>query len=148
MKDQQQADFRGGHVAGLAATAVLIVSAFMPWASARAGIFSVTVNGTEGDGVITMLAGMALAIVLALNVYHVIPCMLAGIVTFIAGAIGLFVAGYDMINISSTAGAADGVSASMEIGIILTFGAGAALMLIAWMGHHHPEATASEEGSQ
>jgi hypothetical protein len=99
--------------------ALVAVGAFLPWVKASAGAFSATQSGTEGDGVITLL----LAVVVAISFSLIKSRGAAGITTMCLGAAIGVIAAYDLFDISSKAeGISTGldVSASPQIGLILT----------------------------
>lgn len=48
----------GEHLVGVLAAAGAIVSAFLPWLQVRTGLGTFSVNGVDGDGQITLLAGI------------------------------------------------------------------------------------------
>jgi hypothetical protein len=104
----------GGGLAVLAAT--------LPWATASAGIFSVSKAGTEGDGVITLVAGLVVAFLglIALTRGATRKLMIAG------GVIGLGMAAlafYDIANVRDTADETD-ILVQVGVGLWLTAVAG------------------------
>lgn len=48
----------GEHLVGVIAAAVAIVSAFLPWLQVRTGLGTISATGTDGDGQITLIAGI------------------------------------------------------------------------------------------
>ena len=103
---------------GITAGAASAVGSVLPWASV--GPF--TVNGTSGDGTITLVLGLiALAVAFRLPKSSVVLMILGGLIL----AIGLF----DIVNISGRNN--ELFQASIGIGLVLTTIAGCGL-LVSW----------------
>jgi len=83
----------------LGGAAALIIGAFLPWVKAEAGVFNITKNGIDGDGVITLVLAGALA--LAFLLARSVKTGAWLVITFAALAIA--VAAYDTIDISKKA---------------------------------------------
>jgi hypothetical protein len=79
----------------LVAGAVLALGSLLPWATANIGLTSVSISGTSGDGLITLLAGLAIMLVGGALVLDAIRPTWAWLAVP-AGIIALFVAGYDL----------------------------------------------------
>jgi hypothetical protein len=103
----------------LAGAVALAVGSFLPWVKASAGPFTATTNGTDGDGVLTLILAGLVVLLFAL----VKPRRVAAILTTVLGVVAAGIAFYDTGNISSKAHAlassSSGVSASVGVGVIL-----------------------------
>ncbi len=98
---------------------MLALGSLLPWVKASAGIFTVTRNGTDGDGVITLiLAGLA-----ALLYFVIKPRPAAEWVALGLGAVAGVIAIYDIADVANRAHelAANNstVSASVGFGLIV-----------------------------
>jgi hypothetical protein len=76
------------------ASAVVAFRAFLPWVRASAGIFSFTKAGIEGDGVISLVAGLSVLGAVVASIYsslserHILFIALAGgIVISVVGVV-------------------------------------------------------------
>lgn len=92
----------------IAAAALVIVGSLGPWVSIVAPfVGSLSVSGTDGDGKLSLVCGLAATVLLAFlvtsNRSSVWLGVLAAVVLGIAGAIGV----YDWQNIGAAAGVAD-----------------------------------------
>lgn len=103
--------------------AALLVGALLPWVKAEAGIFSVTKNGIDGDGVITLLLGGGITLAFLLTRA---PKTAAWLVIALAG-LATAVAAYDTIDISKKA--EDLTNRSSFIHVSATVGVGLWLSL-------------------
>lgn len=105
---------------GLVSAAVAAIGSFLPWASV--GPF--TVNGTSGDGVITLVLA-AIAAVFALR----LPKGRGSRSALLIGGVLIAAIGmYDMVDISSQS---DGLfSASVGVGIVITTVAGLGMLAV------------------
>ena len=54
-------DVRPWAITTLAGAALAVVAAFMPWVTATAGIFTVSRDGIDGDGQLTLIAALFVA---------------------------------------------------------------------------------------
>jgi hypothetical protein len=123
----------------------LIVGALLPWATASAGFISVSKAGTDGDGVITLILGVVIAL-LALFAWKPQPHQLAVIVGVGAGLAAGGVAIYDIVNVSDAVNTAQTqsalVHASVGSGLYVTaVGAGIAIFgALVKNGETHKEA--------
>lgn len=100
----------------LGAAIGIVIGAVLPWVTA--GPFSV--NGTSGDGKLTLLAGIIIAI-----------CAVAGGALWAAGIGGFIVflvAAYDLQQLSAIAPGPFGLRAEAGSGLILTLLAGIVLL--------------------
>ncbi|GEE02480.1 hypothetical protein nbrc107696_29260 [Gordonia spumicola] len=126
------------------ASVVLLIAAFLPWASVEAGPFSQTVSGTTDgrDGVFTLVlaliaGGIAGSAVFLTAKQPALP-LAAGIGAVVAGVISALIAIIDIVDIQGNApsGLAD-VSVSVGFGLWLTLlaavvlaAAGGALLVV------------------
>jgi hypothetical protein len=112
-----------GAVILLAAAAALVLGALLPWAKASAGFISVSKAGTDGDGVITLILGLAVA-VLALVAWKPQQHQVAVILGLLAGVAAGAVAIYDIVNVSNAITTAEAssslVHASVGAGLWIT----------------------------
>jgi Protein of unknown function (DUF2510) len=118
-----------GGAAGLA------IGALLPWVKAEAGIFSATKNGIEGDGVLTLLLAIAIALVCWLARRPRRAAVVAIVLAGLAAAIGI----YDMVDITNKANdlassTAIHVSATIGVGLWLTVLAAVAVIIGAFIG--------------
>lgn len=124
MPDRPQPDFQRGRdeyiLAGI--SAVIVVAAFMPWAS----VFFFTVNGIDGDGQITAVAAGIVACVALFGRSR----GAIGVFALIGGIITAGVGIYDLSNIEGVANDSGGV-VSAGSGLWLTAIAGCALVAAA-----------------
>jgi hypothetical protein len=97
--------------------AALVVGSFLPWVKAEAGIFSMTKNGIDGDGVFTLMLGAAVALVFWLSRK---PKASAWVVIALAG-LATAIAAYDTVDVSNKAhdlaNRDSAVSASVGVGL-------------------------------
>ncbi|WP_436936055.1 hypothetical protein [Halovenus marina] len=100
----------------------LIVGAFLPWASIDSRLRSATVSGVDGDGVLTLLAGVAVVAIVVLGAWRKREILASAV----AGGLSVLVAFNIYTNISSYGGLSGSVS--VEMGLYLTI-LGAALLV-------------------
>jgi len=118
-----------------AGVAAVVIGALLPWVTISAVfIGTVSVAGTEGDGVLTLILGIVGAAVGFQTVFLGRPMGKAiGITIAILALIIGGISGYDMVNIQSTIGdiSTDGIAkANIGIGLWVT-GLGALTLLAA-----------------
>ncbi|RVW00837.1 hypothetical protein EF834_15665 [Rhodococcus spongiicola] len=90
--------YRPALIAALVATVGVMIGSVGPWVT----IFGFSANGTEGDGVITLILGAAAAAALGVLLARNAPPRFGIQWTGTAvGVIGLAIAIYDMVNVSS-----------------------------------------------
>jgi hypothetical protein len=101
-------------IAMLLGASALLLGSLLPWAQVNAGLFSRSVNGTDGDGIITL--GLAAGIVALLFTMVLKPGSSRGglICVLVCGLIALAVTGYDAANITRLA---DESFVEVEVGI-------------------------------
>ncbi len=84
----------GTKIAAFIGFGMIVLGAFLPWAQVGA----LKANGTDGDGVLTLILGLAgAALVYFWNRHKALP--LAAVV---AAGLALLIGGYDTINIADT----------------------------------------------
>ena len=76
---------------------MLALGSVLPWAEVSALFLSRTINGTEGDGKITLVLGLLSGLLFVVSGHSPAGTWLGTVVAAIGGA----VAGYDLINLSS-----------------------------------------------
>jgi len=113
----------------LGGVVALAVGSFLPWVKASVGVFSATTNGTDGDGVLTLI----LAGLIALLFLLVKPRRVAAIVTTVLAVVAAAIALYDTVNVSNKAHdlatSSSGVTASIGIGLILAAAASVVVLV-------------------
>jgi hypothetical protein len=86
----------------VAGAATVVVGSFLPWAKVNLGALSVSINGTEGDGVLTLILGAlfgAFGIVALKRQRHTLAVVMGLIGSGLALAIGI----YDIADINNVA---------------------------------------------
>jgi opacity protein-like surface antigen len=131
--------------AGLAA-----LGSFLPWVTADIGAFSVTKNGTEGDGVITLILAVAMGLVF---IFGRKPKSVAWLVIVLAGLV-LAVALYDTVDVSNKADELANnssslfqVSASVGIGLWLALAAGVLAFVGGIVALNHSSGAAADHAA-
>jgi len=113
----------------LGGVVALAVGSFLPWVKASVGVFSATTNGTDGDGILTLI----LAGLIALLFLLVKPRRVAAIVTTVLAVVAAAIALYDTVNVSNKAHdlatSSSGVTASIGIGLILAAAASVVVLV-------------------
>lgn len=113
--------------AGLVSAAVVVVGALLPWATVSTAFGTVSVNGTEGDGVLTLGGGVVAAALLLFGRGRKGAAVVAAIVGMLVTLVGV----YDLANVSSAAAEAANQFArgSAGAGLWLTVVGGGAMTL-------------------
>ena len=111
----------------IASAAAIALGSLMPWASVTTAFGSISVAGTEGDGVLTLAAGIIAAVLGALRKRFGLLIVLV---------LTVAIAGYDVINVSRQV---DEVStefarASVGWGLWLVLAASVAGLILAFTG--------------
>ena len=114
---------RRSRTIGLVSSAVAAIGSFLPWASV--GPF--TVNGTSGDGVITLV----IAAVAAVFAFRLPKGRGARMVTLIGALLIAAIGIYDIVNISNQSD--EIFAASVGIGIVITTIGGLGLLAASLM---------------
>jgi len=93
---------RAAGIAVVVGAALTAIGSFMPWAEVRGSIFSTTIVGTDGDGVLTLFGGLVLA---GLGVASRTPRLTRGtmIAALVVAFLVAFVALVDMADVNSRA---------------------------------------------
>lgn len=86
----------GTLVAVLLGAVLLVVGALLPWASAETPFATLTAKGVEGDGVLTLGAGLLVALLITLGSGRRGPALMCVIVGLLAGLVALV----DMSNLA------------------------------------------------
>jgi len=98
---------------------VLAAGSLLPWFKASVAFFTVTKNGTDGDGVLTLILAVLVPLIFGL----VTSRTAASAMAFMAGALAAVVAVYDIADLSKRAQnllvRSGLVSANIGIGLIL-----------------------------
>ena len=110
----------------------MIVGSLLPWVKAEAGFLTVTKNGIDGDGVLTLLLAGTLALLFALVRQATTAGWLVVVLGGLAGAIAL----YDTIDVSQQAdelttssSTTFHVSASVGVGLWVTLAAAIVILV-------------------
>lgn len=114
----------------LVAGAVLTVGSLLPWATASVALRSVSVSGTSGDGVITLVAGLVTIFVGGAIVLDTIRPSWAWLAVA-AGVVGLFVAGYDLHHLPHPKTALVRIQAGIGLWLCLIGALGSLLLAVA-----------------
>jgi hypothetical protein len=99
-----------GGVVAIIGAAVLAVGSLLPWAEVNAGLLERKVNGTEGDGVITLVIAILVGLVAALGLLKREVAGAAVTVVLLGGVAAGGVAIYDTANVSDAAKRAEDIS--------------------------------------
>lgn len=112
----------------------------MPWATVTTGFGQISVNGTDGDGQLTIVGGIAMLILVIFSKY------LAALIVSVITA-GILV--YDYFNISSSVDVEDNAFASASVGwgIQLAAIAGIVTVLASFMLMQQAKAAVSTTAS-
>ena len=119
----------GSRIGGLVAALLVMIGSFLPWATVDTWIGSFSANGTEGDGVITLLLGVAAGVLIGLwkRPLVIVAAVVAGLAALIAAA-NLIDLGRSMDGMGGLADITPG------IGLILTLLASLAAVALAVVG--------------
>jgi hypothetical protein len=124
-----------------AGVAALVVGSFLPWVKASAGVFTATRNGTDGDGILTLILAGLVALLFTLVRSRATA---AGLV-MIFGGLAAIITFYDLANISKKANdlasTSSGVSASVGVGLIVAAAASVAVVLGGILGYREARIT-------
>lgn len=126
--------WRPAHLAGIVLIALVLASALLPWATASAGPAHVTTAGREGDGVITLAAGLGLLAGILGSVYGPINRLAMAGMAIALGALIAAVGIYDWADAFWGVEAEPGVSLSAGSGVMLTAITGLAIVLAGVFG--------------
>lgn len=108
--------------AALVGAVVIVVGALLPWVTVSTAFGTISVSGTEGDGVITLVCGVIAAALLVLGRGRKTAAILAMLVGGLVAAVGL----YDLVNVSAAAADVNGLArASAGVGLWVTLVGGA-----------------------
>jgi hypothetical protein len=98
----------------------LVIGALLPWVKATAGIFSVTKNGIDGDGVLTLVLAVGIALLFGL----LRPTQGAAVTTIVLGGLAAVIAGVDIGDVTQKArdlvNQGSGVQATVGVGLWIT----------------------------
>ncbi|ODU02867.1 MAG: hypothetical protein ABS81_16160 [Pseudonocardia sp. SCN 72-86] len=112
-----------------------VVGSFLPWVTIQAGAFgSLSVAGTEGDGIITLIVGV---LILAVGILRLVKPSIPAIVQRLPILFGLIVVGlgvYVIINLNSTmaeaTGAGGGIAADLAEALDISLGFGLIMTIV------------------
>lgn len=106
---------RNAAILAIVGGAMMVIGSFMPWLSARTGLGSISVAGTDGDGVFTLLLGGAAALIALVHLDRPIAGFLRGGIV-LAGAIGVVVAVVDYTAASERISGIDSAAVAASVG--------------------------------
>jgi hypothetical protein len=86
------------------AAAIVLVGSLLPWATARTVLGDVSINGTEGDGVLTLILALVAGAITVAVIVGKRPGMWAYVVLLIAAVLTAFIGVYDLVDVSRTVG--------------------------------------------
>ena len=101
-------------IATIGGAAAVILGAFLPWAK----VGGLSVSGTEGDGVLTLILGVAAGLMGGFGILRGRSGLLVG--SMIAALLALAIGGYDASNINSVADGPFGLKVTVGMGLYLT----------------------------
>ena len=118
--------------AGLVSTAVILIGALLPWATVSTPFGTLSMAGTEGDGVLTLGAAVVAAAVLLFGRGR----RGAAIASAVVGVLVTLVGVYDLANVADAAAEASNefARASAGVGLWLTVVGGIALTACSVVG--------------
>ncbi len=103
-----------GRVGGLIAAVVILIGSVLPWATVSSLFGSASVNGTDGDGVITLILAIGIGVLLGLWRRG------TAIAATVLGAIVVVVALYDLADVANVADELGGLGdVSPGVGLVL-----------------------------
>ena len=91
-------------IVALAAAGVVLIGSLLPWATAKTVFGSISINGTDGDGVLTLILAVVVGAIAVALLAGKRPRLWAYVVLLIAGLLTAFIAVYDLVDISRTVG--------------------------------------------
>jgi hypothetical protein len=118
-------------VIAAASAAAMCLGSFLPWATVTAGLFgTISVNGMDGDGKITLALGFVAGVLLLVGALgnNRVPVIIGTVAAGLGGAAAV----YDLINVSDmvAGSSSDFVQAQVGVGLYLcAFGGVAAAVL-------------------
>jgi hypothetical protein len=110
----------------------LVIAATLPWATARAGIFSISKAGTEGDGVYTLIGGLIIAALAGWILAREHRKGWRALAITVCGGLIAAVGIWDAADIQRKLGDVEGVEISIGAGLWLTMIAGLAAAILGY----------------
>ena len=121
-------------ILALVGGALMVLGSVLPWAQVTSVFGSVSLNGTEGDGKVTLVLGLVVAVLglVALANHRAKLHILVPILGLIGGGVGL----YDLLNVSSKfeSVSSEFVRPSVGIGLYLVILGGGVALVAALFG--------------
>jgi hypothetical protein len=108
----------------LGGAVLLLAGSFLPWARAEAGPFTATKNGIDGDGVLTLVLALAVALLLFLARS---PKVMAWLIVGLAG-LATVVAVIDVVDVSNRAKDLEASVSSLNVSASVGYGLWMALV--------------------
>lgn len=99
--------------AGLVGAIAVVVGALLPWATVSTAFGTLSVNGTDGDGVLTLGGGVVAAALLLFGRGRRWAAVVAAVVGVLVTIVGV----YDLVNVSSAAAGATSNFARASAGV-------------------------------
>jgi hypothetical protein len=118
----------------IGAAVLVVLGSVTTWVTASVGIFSVSANGTSGDGTITLILAIVAGASLVLWLWlHRVAFLIIPMVLFVA-VVGIMI--YEFFNITSKSYTSNGItiSASVGFGVYLCL-IGSIAGVVAWIVH-------------
>lgn len=118
----------GLRIGGIAAALFVVIGSFLPWATVDTWIGTFSANGMDGDGVITLLLGLAAGALIALwkRPLVIIAAVVAGLAALVAVV--------DLVDLGRAIGDSGFADVTPGIGLILTLLAAMAAAALAVVG--------------
>jgi len=91
-------------IVALGAAGVVVVGSLMPWATAKTVFGDISINGTDGDGVLTLILALVVGAIAVALLVGKRPRLWAYVVLLIAALLTAFIAVYDLVDISRAVG--------------------------------------------
>lgn len=118
----------GLRIGGIAAALFVVIGSFLPWATVDTWIGTFSATGTDGDGVITLLLGLAAGALIALWKRPLV------IIAAVAAGLAALVALVDLVDLGRAIGDSGFADVTPGIGLILTLLAAMAAAALAVVG--------------
>lgn len=118
----------GLRIGGIAAALFVVIGSFLPWATVDTWIGTFSASGTDGDGVITLLLGLAAGALIALWKRPLV------IIAAVAAGLAALVALVDLVDLGRAIGDNGFADVTPGIGLILTLLAAMAAAALAVVG--------------
>ncbi len=102
-------------VVALVSGVIMAIGSLMPWVSVRSGLGSVSVMGTDGDGVISLVAGAAVALLALVHLDRPASAAARGLIA-LGGVIGGWIVAIDFPAAQERIAAIDSAAIAASVG--------------------------------